>query len=79
MHGSSFRFFEFVIFAIALSVGVIPEALPLVITMALSRGALELAKKHVVPKRLSAIEDLGNIDFEWRDFGFAFQKAARFA
>ncbi len=62
VHGASFRFFEFVIFAIALAVGVIPEALPLVITMALSRGALELAKKHVVPKRLSAIEDLGNID-----------------
>lgn len=62
IHGSDFRVIEFVVFAIALSVGVIPEALPLVITMALSRGALQLAKKHVVPKRLSAIEDLGNID-----------------
>jgi Mg2+-importing ATPase len=62
LHGSTFHFIEFIVFAIALSVGVIPEALPLVITMALSRGALQLAKKHVVPKRLSAIEDLGNID-----------------
>lgn len=61
-HGASFHFVEFIIFAIALSVGVIPEALPLVITTALSRGSLQLAKKHVVPKRLSAIEDLGNID-----------------
>ncbi|HSR89136.1 MAG TPA: HAD-IC family P-type ATPase [Candidatus Udaeobacter sp.] len=60
--GAGFNFVEFIIFAIALSVGVIPEALPLVITTALSRGALQLAKKHVVPKRLSAIEDLGNID-----------------
>lgn len=62
LRGASFHFVEFVIFAIALAVGVIPEALPLVITTALSRGALQLAKKHVVPKRLSAIEDLGNID-----------------
>lgn len=62
LHGFSFNFLEFIVFAIALAVGVIPEALPLVITTALSRGALQLAKKHVVPKRLSAIEDLGNID-----------------
>ena len=62
MHGASFRLVEFIVFAIALAVGVIPEALPLVITTALSRGALQLAKKHVIPKRLSAIEDLGNID-----------------
>ncbi len=62
IHGVSFRFIEFIVFAIALAVGVIPEALPLVITTALSRGALQLAKKHVIPKRLSAIEDLGNID-----------------
>lgn len=62
LHGASFHFIEFIIFAIALAVGVIPEALPLVITTALSRGALQLAKKHVVPKRLSAVEDLGNID-----------------
>jgi Mg2+-importing ATPase len=34
----------------------------LVTTISLSRGALELAKKHVVPRRLSAIEDLGSID-----------------
>jgi len=53
---------EFLLFAIALTVSAIPEALPLVTTISLSRGALELAKKHVVPRRLSAIEDLGSID-----------------
>jgi Mg2+-importing ATPase len=52
---------EFLLFAIALTVSAIPEALPLVTTISLSRGALELAKKHVVPRRLSAIEDLGSI------------------
>jgi Mg2+-importing ATPase len=53
---------EFLLFSIALTVSAIPEALPLVTTISLSRGALELARKHVVPRRLSAIEDLGSID-----------------
>ncbi len=50
------------IFSIALAVSVIPEALPVVITLTLSRGALRLAKNRVVVKRLSAIEDLGSVD-----------------
>ncbi len=53
---------EFLLFTIALTVSVIPEALPLVTTISLSRGALHLAKKQVVPRRLSAIEDLGSIN-----------------
>lgn len=52
---------ELLIFSIALAVSVIPEALPLVITTTLSRGALRLARANVVVKRLSAIEDLGSI------------------
>lgn len=50
------------LFAIALAVGVIPEALPVVTTFSLSRGALALAKRHVVVRRLSAVEDLGSIE-----------------
>lgn len=50
------------IFAIALTVGVVPEALPLVTSLSMSQGAVRLAKKHVVPRRLSAIEDLGSIE-----------------
>lgn len=49
------------IFSIALAVSVVPEALPVVMTFSLSRGARRLAKNHVVVKRLSAIEDLGSI------------------
>ena len=41
---------------------VIPEALPVVTTFSLSRGAQKLAKQKVVVKRLSAIEDLGGIE-----------------
>lgn len=53
---------DLAIFSIALAVSVIPEALPLVMTFSFSRGALKLARKKVVVRRLSAIEDLGGID-----------------
>ncbi|NMC35578.1 HAD-IC family P-type ATPase [Candidatus Beckwithbacteria bacterium] len=59
--GDQANFVELVIFSIALAAAVIPEALPLVSTFSLSRGALRLAKHKVVVKRLSAIEDLGGI------------------
>ncbi|MGB9743587.1 MAG: magnesium-translocating P-type ATPase [Minisyncoccales bacterium] len=55
-------FFDFLIFCIALIVSIIPEALPVVVTFALSQGALSLAKNKMVMKRLSAIEDLGNME-----------------
>lgn len=54
--------FELLLFSIALAVSVIPEALPIVTTISLSKGALKLAQNHVVVKRLSAIEDLGSIE-----------------
>lgn len=53
---------ELILFSIALAVSVIPEALPLVTTLSLSRGALRLARDKVVVKRLSAVEDLGSIE-----------------
>lgn len=53
---------ELVIFCIALAISVVPEAMPLVTTFSLSRGALRLARRKVVVKRLSSIEDLGSIE-----------------
>lgn len=53
---------ELLIFSLALAVSVVPEALPIILTVALSRGSLRLAQKKVVVKRLSAIEDLGSIE-----------------
>ena len=50
------------IFAIALAVSVIPEALPLVLTFSLSRGALQFAQKDVIVKRLSSVQDLGSVN-----------------
>jgi Mg2+-importing ATPase len=54
--------FDSLLFSLALAVGIIPEALPVVITLGLSEGALVLVKKKVIVKRLEAIEDLGNAD-----------------
>jgi Mg2+-importing ATPase len=53
---------ELVVFCIALVVSVVPEALPVVTTVSLSRGALRLAKQEVIVKRLTAIEDIGSIE-----------------
>lgn len=56
------RIEELILFSIALTVGVIPEALPVVSTIAMSRGAQRMAGRKVIVKRLSAIDDLGSID-----------------
>lgn len=53
---------QLLIFAIALAVSVIPEALPLVLTFSLSRGALQFAKRDVIVKRLSSVQDLGSVN-----------------
>lgn len=53
---------ESFLFALALAVGITPEMLPAIITVTLSQGALKMAKKKVVVKRLISVEDLGNID-----------------
>lgn len=52
---------KFFTFMIALAVTIIPELLPTVVTFCLSQGARMLAKRKVVVKRLSAVEDLGSI------------------
>lgn len=59
---STLTWIQFAIFAVALAVSVVPETLPLVVTICLSRGALLMAKKQVVVKRLNSIEDLGSIE-----------------
>ena len=53
---------ESFLFAVALAVGLTPELLPMIMTVTLSRGALRMAKKAVVVKRLAAIHDLGAMD-----------------
>lgn len=61
IHPSQTSITQLLLFSTALALGLTPEALPAVITFALSRGALQLAEHNVIVKRLSAIEDLGAI------------------
>lgn len=49
-------------FALAVAVGLTPEMLPMIVTVCLSKGALAMARKKVVVKRLSAIQNLGAMD-----------------
>jgi len=53
---------ESLMFALALAVGLTPELLPMIVTVTLARSAMELARKKVIVKRLSAIHDLGAMD-----------------
>ena len=46
---------ESFLFAVALAVGLTPELLPMVVSVTLSRGALHMAKKRVIVKRLASI------------------------
>ncbi len=50
---------ESLMFALALAVGLTPELLPMIVTVTLARSAMDLAKRKVIVKRLSAIHDLG--------------------
>ncbi len=53
---------ESFLFAVALAVGLTPELLPMVISVTLSQGALRMAARKVIVKRLAAIHDLGSMD-----------------
>jgi Mg2+-importing ATPase len=53
---------ESLLFAVALAVGLTPELLPMIVSVTLAHGALRLAKKHVIVKRLAAIYALGGMD-----------------
>jgi Mg2+-importing ATPase len=53
---------ESFLFAVALAVGLTPELLPMIMTVTLSRGAIRMAQKRVIVKRLASIHDLGAMD-----------------
>jgi Mg2+-importing ATPase len=53
---------EALLFSVALAVGLTPELLPMIITVNLSRGAIIMAKKGVIVKRLSSIENFGSMN-----------------
>jgi Mg2+-importing ATPase len=50
------------LFAVALAVGLTPELLPMIISLNLSKGAIAMAKKGVIVKRLVSIQNFGSMD-----------------
>ncbi len=53
---------EAFLFALAVAVGLTPEMLPMIVTVNLSKGAMAMAKKKVIVKRLNAIQNFGAMD-----------------
>jgi Mg2+-importing ATPase len=54
--------FESILFAVALAVGLTPEFLPMITSLALAKGALRMARERVIVRHLAAIQDFGCID-----------------
>ncbi len=54
--------FESLLFAVALGVGLTPEFLPVIASIALTEGAMRMAREQVIVKHLPAIQNFGSID-----------------
>jgi calcium-translocating P-type ATPase len=52
-------FYALFLFSVALAVSTIPEGLPVAITVALTSASLAMSKRHVIVRKLAAIEGLG--------------------
>ncbi|MCL2790232.1 MAG: magnesium-translocating P-type ATPase [Desulfobulbus sp.] len=53
---------EALLFGLSVAVGLTPEMLPMIVTVNLAKGALTMAKKKVIVKRLPSIQNFGAID-----------------
>ena len=51
-----------VLFSITISIGLIPEMLPVIMTSTLAKGAVDMSKKETIVKRLSSIQTFGEMD-----------------
>lgn len=53
---------ESLLFAITIAVGLTPEMLPVIMTSTLAKGAIDMSKKKTIVKRLSAIQTFGEMN-----------------
>lgn len=53
---------EALLFAISIAVGLTPEMLPMIVTTNLAKGAVVMAKRKTVVKKLDAIQNFGAMD-----------------
>jgi P-type Mg2+ transporter len=58
---------EALLFSLAIAIGITPQLLPAIVSVSLSTGSRELARRRVLVKRLVTIEDLGNIEVLFTD------------
>ncbi|HSM52315.1 MAG TPA: HAD-IC family P-type ATPase, partial [Thermoanaerobaculia bacterium] len=58
--GKGMPWLEVFFFAVALAVSAIPEGLPVALTVALSVATSRMAKRHVIVRKLAAVESLGS-------------------
>jgi P-type Mg2+ transporter len=59
INGLRHEWFEAFLFALAVAVGLTPEMLPMIVTVNLSKGALAMAGKKAIVKRLNSIQNFG--------------------
>jgi Mg2+-importing ATPase len=53
---------EAALFALSIAVGLTPEMLPMIVTATLAKGAVFMARRQVIVKRLEAIHNFGAMD-----------------
>ncbi len=53
---------EALLFGLSVAVGLTPEMLPMIVTVNLAKGALTMARRKVIVKRLPSIQNFGAID-----------------
>ncbi|MBM3193689.1 MAG: magnesium-translocating P-type ATPase [Chlamydiae bacterium] len=56
------NWFETLLFALSVAVGLTPEMLPMIVTTNLARGAISMSKEKVIVKQLSSIQNFGAMD-----------------
>lgn len=58
---------DYLLYAVSMLVGVVPESLPLIITLILTRESLALARNKVLVKKLSVLQNLGSMNYLFTD------------
>lgn len=53
---------ESLLFSVALAVGLTPEFLPMIVAVTLAQGAVHMARRKVIVKQLSALQNFGSMD-----------------
>ncbi len=56
------NWWDSLIFAITIAVGLTPEMLPVIMTSTLAKGAIDMSKKKTIVKRLSSIQTFGEMN-----------------